>query len=1211
MINKFNPFIIALQETWLRPNSCFKIPGFSCIREDRQDSYAGVALLIQHTFNFSHIPIPHHNNDYSIVAARVNNISFVSVYIPHPSSLIYDELEQILSSIPSPLIIMGDFNAQHQSWGSSSSNHYGNRIVDFLNDYNLCILNNGNHTRRTQPHEGTSAPDLSFCSPSLASSLTWSTLDSTYGSDHYPILITFPNIINKPPNTPRAPRLKYQLNNADWLSYREKVEQGISSLPHISEGQNICAEALAKLLIETGDDIFPIKNNTKGKIPSPPWWDKECSDAIKERKVAERAYILNSTLENLNILSEVSTKTRKLFKQKKWDGWKNFCHSISPNTPPSIVWLNIRKFRSAFKETRPCNLDDHTANNFLDKLAPPFVPLPFTVYETPSPSVQPELNTPFTMSELKGVLRHVKDSAPGMDGIPYSFLSHLNDSSLSYYLSVINYIMQSNSIPLAWKSQEVIPILKPNKPTSEATSYRPIALSSVLAKVAEHLVKNRLEWFFESKGLLSSKQFGFRKGRSTFDSLGIFTTDVRLAFSYNESLLAAFVDINAAYDNVVVSILKEKLIRLQVPTMLVNFIINMLSERVINVVSEDSIKSRVVWSGLPQGSVLSPLLFNIYTFDLEASFNNSVNILQFADDLVLYIAGKDIELLCSSLTSSLRTLKVWLDVNGLNLSVPKSTVVLFSRMRCPPPISVYFDGLNIPVKKEVKFLGIILDCKLSGLPHCYYISAKCERVLNILRCLTGVWWGSHPFNLKLLYNALVRSILDYGTFFLGPSSVVGLHKLDAIQFKALRIITGAMRSSPTNALQVECGEPPLNLRRQYLCDRFIFRTLQICNHPLYTKLQQLSDLVDSSPYWSHKTPPSPVISFRKFLSFEAPTHRSSYLPIFSINFEALILTPDVNLQLNIPKNPKYSNNKFNEIVDRNWQGWHYIFCDASKHSLDTNVGVGVYHLQYNITQKIKLPPESTVFTGECFGLLKSIEYVLLFKLNNSVVFTDSRSALEAICKFPFHKSNRYFPIVFECRKLLYECSLKGFHIAFGWVPSHCGILGNEKADRLANDAISSGDIFPYKNFCHDLVSLTKSFLWKTWQEHWDHSSQIKGQNYYKIQPIIPAKPWFHKCFLDKQSTSIITRMRLGHVCTPEHLAKLKIVPSNMCECGTDVGTLNHLFFACPIHDHTPFFESLVSLRIPLPSSIHLLLSLNNIDVYYILCMFIRNNNIKI
>ncbi|KAA5553028.1 hypothetical protein F3G54_32785, partial [Pseudomonas aeruginosa] len=138
------------------------------------------------------------------------NICFVNMYIPHPSNEVFDDIRSILSSLPRPILVMGDFNAHHSMWGSSKSDHYGARILDILDDNNLCLLNSGCPTRRTQPHEGISAPDLTLCSPSLAPTLNWWPLSSSYGSDHFPLMVSFPQkICEKTSKAP--PRLKYRL----------------------------------------------------------------------------------------------------------------------------------------------------------------------------------------------------------------------------------------------------------------------------------------------------------------------------------------------------------------------------------------------------------------------------------------------------------------------------------------------------------------------------------------------------------------------------------------------------------------------------------------------------------------------------------------------------------------------------------------------------------------------------------------------------------------------------------------------------------------------------------------------------------------------------------------------------------------------------------------------------------------------------------------
>ncbi|CAG4965248.1 unnamed protein product [Parnassius apollo] len=181
---------------------------------------------------------------------------------------------------------MGDFNAQHSMWGSSKSDHYGARMLDILDDNNLCLLNYGCSTRRTRPHEGISAPDLTLCSPSLAPTLNWWPLSSSYGSDHFPLIISFPQKIGEKMYK-APPRLKYKLNDANWSLYRDKVQQNLSTIPPLNDNNNhLCAEAFTQALLQAAEEVFPIKNNSgNGYIPSPPWWDKQFETRNTDQRI--------------------------------------------------------------------------------------------------------------------------------------------------------------------------------------------------------------------------------------------------------------------------------------------------------------------------------------------------------------------------------------------------------------------------------------------------------------------------------------------------------------------------------------------------------------------------------------------------------------------------------------------------------------------------------------------------------------------------------------------------------------------------------------------------------------------------------------------------------------------------------------------------------------------------------------------------------------
>ncbi|XP_061717906.1 uncharacterized protein LOC133525605 [Cydia pomonella] len=726
----------------------------------------------------------------------------------------------------------------------------------------------------------------------------------------------------------------------------------------------------------------------------------------------------------------------------------------------------------------------------------------------------------------------------------------------------------------------------------------------------EHLIKNRLEWFVESHNLLSSSQFGFRKGRSTMDSLGIFTTDIRVAFSEHESVVAAFLDVKAAYDNVQLPILRKKLIQCNVPPRLRDLIIRVLSDRLISFRGNDHsiAPSRSIWKGLPQGSVLSPLLFNIYTADLQSACNR-VNVLQYADDILLYSCNKSIPSAADLLSRTLESLNNWLELHGFELSPSKSNIVVFSRKLSIPAINVTLKNQIIPVKPHIKFLGLTLDSRLTGQAHCEYIVTKCERNINILRCLAGVWWGAHPFSLKLLYNAIIRSLLDYGSFLLEPANVSALQSLNRIQSKALRIVTGTMRSSPINALQVECVDPPLDLRRQFLSDRYLFRTFQFSLHPISPKITLLNDSYNRSRFWANQSPPCLVISFRRFKSIKDPMFHSPNLPMFDHSYPVTILQPRVLLNFGSAKGDICAKNHLQFALGENWKGWHTLFSDASKFSPVGCVGVGTYHSQYGIVQKAKCPPESSVFAGECMGILKCLEYCRVARLKRSLIFSDSKSVLQSFLSDPF-SSKLHNPLIFLIKEEIAISYRRDCEIVLAWIPSHSGIPGNEIADHTAKQAVACGDKIPFKNCAFDLLSLPKKYLYNSWNARWHVSSRTKAKNYGLLQPDIGQKPWFYKLFLSKRATSTIIRMRLNHCLSLVHLSKMHYRDTSLCECGLNVVTLNHIFLNCPRLNHSHLYSGLIFQKIPLPTHMPSLLTPNP-SVFRILSNFIKINNLKL
>ncbi|RVE44179.1 hypothetical protein evm_011173 [Chilo suppressalis] len=629
-------------------------------------------------------------------------------------------------------------------------------------------------------------------------------------------------------------------------------------------------------------------------------------------------------------------------------------------------------------------------------------------------------------------------------------------------------------------------------------------------KILEHLIKNRLEWFLENNNRLAETQFGFRKGSSTMDSLSTFVTDIRIALSKRKSVVGVFLDVAAAYDNVLLPVLRQKMLQLNIPERIINFVFNSLTNRAILINSQNStLPARSVWKGLPQGSVLSPLLYSIYTYDLDLTVKSFCNILQYADDLALYLEVDKIQDASSKLNDAIYYLNNWLSDHGLSLSIPKSSVVCFTRSRSIPDIDISCNGQNFPIKDKVKFLGMILDSKMTGVHHINYTIQKCEKNLNILRALSGVWWGAHPVTQRLLYNSLIRSLLDYGSFLLLPCSKIALKSLEKIQSKCLRIILGAMKSSPINAMQVECVEPPLQFRRQYLSDKFLFKIYQRMSHPLIPKLHLLHQLAPTNEYWSHKDLPCLLISYRKLINLPSPVYQCRLNPLFETPYQALIYEPEVILNLGIENHSLDAQVRLNQIISEKWADWLTIYTDASKLSGESHVGSAVWIPKYNIILNFKCPPVCSIFTGEDIAILEALKFAESHKLNKVVLFSDSKSCLQAIRSNQF-KCRFKYQFILKIKTLLLDCHRQGLQFVLVWIPSHTGISGNETADACAKQATVSGSLTHNGIYPNDLASIARTNLLLEWSKDWEKTSKTKGLHYANVQPDIPCVPWFFR-----------------------------------------------------------------------------------------------------
>lgn len=363
----------------------------------------------------------------------------------------------------------------------------------------------------------------------------------------------------------------------------------------------------------------------------------------------------------------------------------------------------------------------------------------------------------------------------------------------------------------------IVPILKPGKEAESPGSYRPIALTAVICKIMERMVTDRLVYRLEKKGFFSTYQNGFRLGRGTMDSILVLDDDIKKALVNKEVVVGVFFDIEKAYDMLWKEGVIIKLYDAGIRGRMINWIKDFLRLRCIQVRVGGSFSESVfVDNGTPQGSVISPVLFNIMVNNMFDEVGSGFQKSLFADDGALWKRGRNTGYLLKQIQCALNKVQAWSDKWGFRLSLTKTKYMVFGTKRNIESLGLKLYGESLERVGVFKFLGVWVDEKLTYKEHVSRMVSKCGKVINILRCLVGCSWGADRNLMLMIYKAMIRSVFDYGCLAYGSAARSTLSKLDVVQSRALRICTGAFRTTPILSLLVEAGEVPLRLRRAKL-----------------------------------------------------------------------------------------------------------------------------------------------------------------------------------------------------------------------------------------------------------------------------------------------------------------------------------------------------------------------------------------------------------
>ncbi|GBL75632.1 putative RNA-directed DNA polymerase from transposon X-element [Araneus ventricosus] len=727
-VTKVHPVCIALQETYLKPADIAKIKRYSLVRKDNENesgrASGGVALLVSHDTPSSVITL--HTN-LQAVAVRVmfsNLVTICTLYLPPSTSVDERDLNRLVDELPTPFIILGDFNGNSPLWGSKNTNLRGRQIEEFVNTHSLCLLNNGEDTYFHQRSRTFHSLDLALCTPSLAPYFNFRVGVDLRDSDHFPIFLDRVNVGSNDAQRPT----RYLFHRADWTHFalRALITRDMVEGENLNEVVNL----VTKTIISAADDSIP-KSGLSFPKNRKPWWNKYCTDTNRDQRRAWNVFRRHPTSANQIAFQRAKSVARWARRKSERGYWIKFVSGINSSVTAKDMWDNVRRACGIYPEKRISCLrkngqEVRNISDMGDVLAEAFASIcsasnytePFLTHKNRTERIKLRFqttkrisyNADLTIFELHTSLSVLKHTSPGPDEVTYSMLQHLSEHSLQNILYMFNRIWKEHVFPDCWKHAFIIPIPKPGKDPQDPLNYRPIALTSCMCKLFERIVNVRLVHILEKNEYISPFQSGFRKSRSTIDNLMSLETDIRVAFLKRNHLVSIFFDIYKAYDRTWRYGIMKNLYDLGFRGNLPIFVQNFLKQRFFRVRMGNTYSNIFCQEeGVPQGSVLSVTLFVLAINPILSVIPQTVQKNLYVDDLHISCYGRNMQLIERQLQIAINNIVEWSNKSGFTISAQKTIGIHFCKRPLHADPELLLSGVPIRFQDNYKFLGIYVS----------------------------------------------------------------------------------------------------------------------------------------------------------------------------------------------------------------------------------------------------------------------------------------------------------------------------------------------------------------------------------------------------------------------------------------------------------------------------------------------------------------------
>ena len=774
------PEVVCVQETWNRKSSnLIKLMGYKepvSYRRDDGVKGGGVATFIRLGLDSEEIKYRQNNPNLEISLVRIfgksKTIDVVNLYTNGANRITKADYDHVFSQIGQHHIIVGDFNVRDSLWDNQFDDDEtpaGRELVEFIEDRGLVVLNDGNGTRYNMETGNTTALDLTLASRAVSRNTHWYVHQNCLGSDHYPIVTRF-NFLCKTVLQEQLP--KWKIDKANWTlfcSLTNHIEVDFDNCD-----VNECDKQFVKQMVDVCSKTIPkSKPISQSKRRHLPWWNDECSKAVIAKRKAYKHWKKHKTDQLKDIYKKARADSKIVLDNAKRTKFRELISKLTYKTNSKEVWQIISKFNG--KPFKPVEVlkdgntryhdnqgkadtlarhyqrissDELLTQDFRDKKREVEPGITNVVRDGIARGEDEPYNALFTFKELTTALNKKKSTAPGADTIHYDMIKYSSDKCKWQLLHLINKSWMEGKLPDQWKLGTIIPILKPNKPAHDPGSYRPISLTSAICKIMETMIAHRLTSHIESNNLLAPTQSGFRKNRSTLDQIIRLQTAIHRAKLENRDLLCIFLDLEKAFDLMWTKGVLAQLAKFNIGGRLLGWVQDFLKGRKIQVrVGSDLSDIKLLDNGSPQGSVLSPIFFNILAnTQYETLKDLLVELSQYADDSAVWLTAHSKKRLVQLLQKILNIIKEWAEALGIKISAGKTEVVMYNHPNRPS------EDVNLPklkigdqvldYKLSGKFLGMTFDNMLHWNKHIDDLVNKCKKDLNLMRYLSGTKFGA-------------------------------------------------------------------------------------------------------------------------------------------------------------------------------------------------------------------------------------------------------------------------------------------------------------------------------------------------------------------------------------------------------------------------------------------------------------------------------------